>query len=31
MLGVPGWSERAGDVSFYDDTTYFRPPRMAMA
>ncbi|HSO07959.1 MAG TPA: DUF3025 domain-containing protein [Pelomicrobium sp.] len=31
VLGVPDWSERAGDERFYDVTSYFRPPRAAVA
>jgi hypothetical protein len=31
VLGVPGWSERAADPAFYDDASYFRPPRHAVA
>lgn len=30
VLGVPGWSERAADPEFYNDTSYFRPPRAAV-
>lgn len=27
LLGIPGWDERNADVSYYDNTAYFRPGR----
>lgn len=28
LLGVPGWSNRSADPSFYNETGYFRPRRL---
>jgi hypothetical protein len=31
VLGTPGWWPANTDATFYQDTTVFRPPRVAMA